>query len=552
MKELGSVVVAGAVEGFGERVRNCLYNKNLSFEDIQCVAGEVFKLKFMKFKTGYILSGHETGDDLKEGLEEIKALAALKRRLYGNCQYVVSVGKLVHHYGTPLYGLPRAASLMNWMETFGGKAAHYPFLDLPRELVSVKSVSGIGGTFIQQLHQDLPAKLSREILLESAIGRPVMGRSYLEEVKRRMEARGIKPKAQFLDFRHEWNPKQHYLLSPLQPMWEAKAPVFEPRLPCLKTVSSVEKGAEPSCAACRSCSKIDLNNPRHSYYSEQESGEGHRAWLRNRELGPSIELSRVKAVKAVNKPSFFYSFIFDVKRGGRLVSKDALARLWFKAWAEEDSAVPVRFRKFVYSFSAHMDYPDMVSNYFGHEAVVAGFSEPLFLEGLEGVWEKVNARCPTIQLVKARQVEDTPSAPGYWIQAELQFSGVVSAPDLRRAEGCFGGSQKFRAYSGSTSRYREVSLPFYRGAGRGSGLVLVLPAKVNPSYSLLELWSYNKFNRMLASVEIQGVFLPAGDGVFLDVVRGHKAHFKSAGYAFVDKAEDDAEISEPSFEIQGA
>jgi hypothetical protein len=377
-----------------------------------------------------------------------------------------------------------------------------------------------------------------------------MGRGYLDEVRRRMEARGIKPKEQFMEFRSEWNPKQHYKLSPLQSVWESEAMVFKPRSPCLKTVSSVERGSGVSCSSCGSCSRIDGNNPRLPGYYEREEGEGHRGWLRARELGRSVLLSRVKAVKAINKPSFFYSFIFDVGVGGRLVSKDALVRLWFRAWAEEDPSVALSFRKFVYSFSAHMDYPDMVSNYWGYEAVVAGFSEPVSFEAFGDVRKRVNARCPTINLVMAREVDDRPSVPGYWVKAEVEFSGV-SDSDRLRAFDCFKGSQKFRVYSGSTSKYSGVSLPFYYGGGGRSGLTVILPAKVNPSYSLLGLWSYNKFNQ-LVSQRIRGVFLPAGGGVFWDVIQGEEVNFSGDGFFWVDKAEDDVEVSESSLEIQGA
>jgi hypothetical protein len=553
MKEVGSVVVAGAVEGLGERIRNNLYNKNLSFGDILCVAEEVFRLKFMKFKTGYILSGHETGDDLKEGLEEIATIANLKRKMHGHCQYVVSVSKLVHHFGTPVYDLPRAASLMNWAETFGGKEIHYPFMDLPRGLVSVKSVSGIGETFIQQLHHDLPSQLSRGLLLEPAWLHPVMSRGYLDEVKRRMGGYGIRPKAQFMGFRPEWNPKQHYRLSGMQPEWDAlKDSGFKPRAPCLKTVSSVEKGEKPNCYGCRSCVEIDLNNPLCPGWYERAEGAGHQNWLHNRELGPSIDLGQVKAVKALNKPSFFYSFIFRVNKEGRLVSKDALVRLWFKAWAEEEPAVAHFFRKLVYSFAAHMDYPDMVSNYFGFEAVVAGFSKPLSGVKLEAVKAIVNAKCPTIQLVGLQEVEEKPSVPGYWALVVIELDDHLSDEVVREAFDCFKVSQKFRVYSGSTSKYGEVSLPFYYSIISRCAISLLLPAKVNPSYSLLELWGYNKFNSLVKSQNIHGVFLPAGDGVFVDAIFGGKFNFGAADYVFVAKPEDEVEVSDPLPEIQGA
>jgi hypothetical protein len=199
-----------------------------------------------------------------------------------------------------------------------------------------------------------------------------------------------------------------------------------------------------------------------------------------------------------------------------------------------------------------MDYSDMVSNYCGHEVVVAGFSEPVSLADIESVAERVNARLPTIKLVKAQQAGDTPFAPGYWVKARMEFGEGVSASDVERASGCFLGGQKFRIYSGSTCRHREVSLPFYFGGTGGSGLVVVLPAKVNPSYSLLKLWSYNKFNRLLALQVIEGVYLPAVDGVFWDVVRDCEVDFRSAGYLFVDRAEDAVEGAESALEIQGA
>jgi radical SAM superfamily enzyme YgiQ (UPF0313 family) len=555
MKEAGSVVVAGAVEGFGERVRNNLYNKNLSFEDALCVAEEVFKLRFMKFKTGYILSGHETGNDLKEGLGEIRAIAEMKRRLFGRCQYVVSVSKLVHYFGTPLYRLPRAASLLNWSETFGGKKIHYPFMDLPRELVSVKSVSGIGDTFIQQLHQDLPAQLSRELLLEPALLHPVMSRGYLDEVKRRMEGHGIKPREQFINFQPEFNPKQHYRLSKMQGMWDSMGDsfndfIFKPRQPCLKTVSSEERGSVPVCYACRSCVDIDRENPRLPDYHSRKDDDGHWAWLRLRELGSSARLSQVRAVKAMSKPSFFYTFIFWVGAEGRLVSKDVLARLWFKELAAAEPGIEVSFRKLVYSFSSRMDYPDMVSNYYGYEVVTAGFSKPL---DVRVVFEKavlaVDRKCPTIRLSKIVEASERPSVPGFWVMADLTVDDSVDAGEAFK---CFKEGQKFRLYSGSTYKHSEVSLPFYWGLSVGAHITVILPAKANPAYSLMGLWSYNKFNSLLKSQNIRRVFLPAGDGLFLDAVTGEKVNFERLGYVFMDKQEDEAGVAEPLTEIQGA
>jgi hypothetical protein len=552
MKELGAVVVAGAVEGLGERVRNNLYNKNLSFQDILCVAGEVFRLKFMKFKTGYILSGHETGNDLKDGLGEIREVAGLKRGLCRNTQYVVSVSKLVHHYGTPVYTLPRVASYLNWTETFGGKEAHYPFMDLPRELVTVRSVSGIGGTFVQQLHQDLPSELSREILLEPALEFPVMGRGYLDEVKRRMEARGIVAKNQFLDFDSGYSPKQHYKLSPAQELigGRIKEHGFKPVLPCLKTRSSVERGETPACHGCRACVGVDEANPRLPSFYFRKEGESHRDFLFGRELGPSVSLSRVKAVRSLSEPSFFYSFIFQVAEEGRLVSKDALARLWIKAWAEEDSSVVSNFRRFTYSFAAHMDYPDMVSNYFGFEAVVAGFKNSLDLAGLEGVKEKVNGRCPTIKLVRVFEVHEKPSVPGYWILSELCFREPEW--DRQGFMKCFLNFP-FRRYIGSTSKYQEVSLPFYYciyPSSRGERLRICLPGKVNPAFSLLELWHYNKFNKMLEGQRIVRVLVPLGGGNFIDVVTGKVESLEV--FNFVDHVEAAVSFQNRALEVQGS
>jgi hypothetical protein len=537
MREFGSVVVAGAVEGFGERVRNQLYNKNLSFDDIRLVAGEVFKRKFMKFKTGYILSGHETQAEMDEGLDEIKSIAGLKRELGSSTQYVVSVTKLVHYYGTPMYLLPRVMSYLNWMDTFASGTSYYPFFGLPRDLVSVKSTVGIGDTFVQQLHQDLPGELCEDILLRPALGFPVMRRGYLDEVKRRLESYGIKPKNQFLDFNPEFNPRQHYQKPHSQRLFE-RGKVFEPRKPCLNTLSTTGV----TCRRCGACTEVSFDT--------DAMRSTFRESLLGRDISSGFDLSMVKAVRALNVPSFHYAIIFKVSNEGRLISKDSLVRLWFKGLSAVDPGFTSNFRRISYSFASHMDCQGFVSNYCGYEAVVAGFRDRVDLDRLREHAGQVNAGCPTIKFVSVLEIFEKPTVPRFWVLSELKAN--VSWQDMDQVLGCFLNSP-FRYYAGSTSKFQAIRLPFYYKVVKTSGgplLYVCLPGKANPAYNLMELWHYNKFNKMLLYHNIRAVLTSAGNHTFVDVVTEQVRSM--SGFKYVGRVEDAVETVSVEEEINGA
>jgi hypothetical protein len=110
----------------------------------------------------------------------------------------------------------------------------------------------------------------------------------------------------------------------------------------------------------------------------------------------------------------------------------------------------------------------------------------------------------------------------------MNISGDASVLD------CFL-KKPFRKYMGSTTKHVNIKLPFYYRCVEHSSHVEVdiwLPAKVNPAYSLMELWHYNKFNRKLLSQVMQGVYLHAGGHLFTDVVTGEVCDM--GGYAFVE------------------
>jgi len=399
-----------------------------------------------------------------------------------------------------MYQLPRVMALMNWAETFGGKRAYYPFNDLPMDLVSFKATGGIGDTFIQQLHQDLPGELARAVLLEPAATNLVGSRGYLDEVKKRLDGHGVDIKRQFLDFDPRCSPRQHLQVSPAQNFFDSlfEGSRFTPRRPCLRTVSSAEQGAGLVCYGCSICDDA-VRNP-----------------LFNRELGRKVSLEEVRAVKQKNAPSFYYTFIFSIPNEGRFVSKSSLVRLWFKELAKADESYVGNFRNFSYSFSRHMDYLGMVSNYTGYEAAVAGFRDRIDLDRLREISRVVNERCPTVKFYSVLEAGEKPRVPDLWVLSRLQIG--LPASCLDEVVRCFTDNP-FRKYTGSMYRFTEVSLPFYYRAsvaGDNASCILELcyPAKVNASYSLMRLYSYNKFNRLLLDNHVGWVLSLVGDGCF--------------------------------------
>ena len=70
-KHLGLIHLSMAVEGIGSRMRNDVYNKNLSRAQMMAACRNAFNQKFIMLKMGMVLSGHETEEDIKDYLSEL-------------------------------------------------------------------------------------------------------------------------------------------------------------------------------------------------------------------------------------------------------------------------------------------------------------------------------------------------------------------------------------------------------------------------------------------------------------------------------------------------
>lgn len=66
------------IEGFGERVRNKVFNKSLTFEQIKTAFKSAFEAGLMEIKIGMVLSGHETQEDFDNAAEEFEELYRMK------------------------------------------------------------------------------------------------------------------------------------------------------------------------------------------------------------------------------------------------------------------------------------------------------------------------------------------------------------------------------------------------------------------------------------------------------------------------------------------
>ena len=164
-KVLGVGKSSTALEGLGPRIRNGLYNKNLSTEHFIKAMTHMIQNRMLEFKLGGIISGYEQKRDVDLGVAELAEVIKIRDSYGSKASVRINWTPLVHYEHTPLQWMERRTS----KNCLSGEKTMGHFLEKARELGIRSKFNGKGyGTAIQQLYLDGGRKYT-ETMVEFAI-----------------------------------------------------------------------------------------------------------------------------------------------------------------------------------------------------------------------------------------------------------------------------------------------------------------------------------------------------------------------------------------------
>lgn len=150
-KAVGLKRFSGAIEGFGERIRNGILNKNLSRETLMQACRVIYSLKLMHMKGGLILTGQEKQEDIDEFISEVDEMLAIKEEMGANTSLQFNITPLVFYSQIALRYLPRITAENSYNEV---RNMQYFLSEMKKRNVRCK-INGKGpGTYIEQLLLD--------------------------------------------------------------------------------------------------------------------------------------------------------------------------------------------------------------------------------------------------------------------------------------------------------------------------------------------------------------------------------------------------------------
>lgn len=114
-KALGLMRVSAAVEGLSERIRNKVFNKNLTNEQLFQGVRNIFAIKPTMLKMGMIISGRETKEDYDEWFHTLERICEIRDEMGTNTGLQISNTPLVHYQQTPI----------GWMERITARNSLY-------------------------------------------------------------------------------------------------------------------------------------------------------------------------------------------------------------------------------------------------------------------------------------------------------------------------------------------------------------------------------------------------------------------------------------------
>jgi len=154
-RKLGIFKISAAVEGVGERLRNNIFNKNLSRETWMKCADNVLKEGLISYKFGMIYTGWETEDDKAQFISELDEIMAIRKKNNSNAAIMISWMPLIVYDMTPLRWMPRETAKIAY---YGEKSLDWFFEAREtrfKDMIKTK-VSLVGkGSYVEQLLLDL-------------------------------------------------------------------------------------------------------------------------------------------------------------------------------------------------------------------------------------------------------------------------------------------------------------------------------------------------------------------------------------------------------------
>ena len=148
---LGVMKAAAPIEGFGHRMRNLIYNKSLSREQMMQAFRTFFEYRLMVVKTGFVISGHETQDDWDDAASELEEILAIKKEVGSSAGLRANITPLVYYPQTPLRYLKRKSAINSLYEIRSMK----DFIQQFKRRIRFKFNAPKFNTFVQQMSLDL-------------------------------------------------------------------------------------------------------------------------------------------------------------------------------------------------------------------------------------------------------------------------------------------------------------------------------------------------------------------------------------------------------------
>ena len=253
-KKLGLDRISAPIEGFSNRLRNNFLNKNLSRETIMKAVENIYNLKIMHLKMGYIQTGYETKEDFDECISEIDEMFSIRSKKGSRTSLQMNITPLLYYTNIALRYLDRKTARMSFTseKTFG-----YLIDELRKRGVRVKIHSRYSGTWIDQLLVDF-GPIGTDVLVKSAED----GLEYYSKYNRfardivveQLKKHGYTDPYFFCNARPEdWIFPNDYLdaVTPrVKKIWwmRTKRMNFEANL-CLKTLAN----EDATCIGCQTC-----------------------------------------------------------------------------------------------------------------------------------------------------------------------------------------------------------------------------------------------------------------------------------------------------------
>lgn len=253
-KKLGLRRMSTAVEGFGERIRDHILNKNLPRKTLIRGFDVLAELGLMNIKTGWIRTGQETDEDFADMLSEFDEIIEHRNRIGSKAAYQANVTPLVIYDQIALRYLPRITAEESYNNT---KSMQHIIPEFKKRGIRIKFNGRGCGTWMEQLMLDF-GPVGTDWLVHSCLddGLRYM-RMFNNEVKeiatKQLAARGYDPLFFTFERPNDWifpNDIVKVASDRIYNMWRESHTKNDYARPlCLKTSAQ----PNPHCYGCQAC-----------------------------------------------------------------------------------------------------------------------------------------------------------------------------------------------------------------------------------------------------------------------------------------------------------